>query len=205
MALDSPVLPSGVPRIWLSSRWFELGVVVAMTVAVVAFAALWGRSSQPEGRSAVGQIETVESGSAAVPVAAVATTGGAQAAQVESTGTGSGTVSDTESAALSDAGASPQRVVPEQTGVVPGRPDPVAPALPSSFERYQVQRGESLFSIATARGLSVVELVSWNWQLDADSVLIRGEWLWIPQWGVSSVADEGVGAAEDGKSGRGGG
>ncbi|MCY3569663.1 MAG: LysM peptidoglycan-binding domain-containing protein [Chloroflexi bacterium] len=205
MALDNPVLPNGVPRIWLSSRWFELSVVVAMTVAVVAFAALWGRSSESESPRAVGQVEAVESGSAAVPVAAGVTTGGEQAAQVESAGTRLGAGSDTESAALSNAGASPQRVVPEQTGVVPGRPDPVTPALPSSFERYQVQRGESLFSIATARGLSVAELVSWNWQLDADSVLIRGEWLWIPQWGVSSVAGEGVGVTEDGKSGRGGG
>ena len=205
MALDNPVLPNGVPRIWLSSRWFELSVVVAMAVAVVGFAALWGRSSESESPRAVVQVEAVESGTTAVPVAAGTATGGEQATPLESAATRLVPVSATESVALSDAGASAQSVIPNQTGVVPGRPDPLAPALPSSFERYQVQRGESLFSIAAARGLSVAELVSWNWQLDADSVLIRGEWLWIPQWDVSSVADEGVGAAEDGKSGRGGG
>lgn len=205
MALDNPVLPNGVPKIWLSSRWFELSVVVALTVAVVALAALWGQSSDSESPRAVGQIEAIPSGSATVPGAVDATAGGKQATQIESTEGRSGVVSATESAALSDVGGSPRRAVPDQTGVVPGRPDPLAPALPSSFERYQVQRGESLFLIATSHGLSVAELVSWNWQLDADSVLIRGEWIWIPQWGRSSVADEGVGTAEDGKSGRGGG
>ncbi|MCY3557451.1 MAG: LysM domain-containing protein [Chloroflexi bacterium] len=205
MALDNPVLPNGVPKIWLSSRWFELSVVVLLTVAVVAFAALWGRTSESESPSAVGQAEAVESGRTAVPAAAAVTPGAEQTAEVESAGTRSEAVSVAESTALLDAGASAQLAIPDQTGVVPGRPDPAAPALPGSFERYQVQRGESLFSIATTRGLSVAELVSWNWQLDVDSVLIRGEWLWIPLWGPTSVADEGVGSAEDGKSGRGGG
>ena len=202
MALDNPVLPTGVPKIWLSSRWFELSLVVAMTVAVVAFAALWGNTSESESPLAAGQAgQTVEPVVAAAPVTTAAVSGSQETAQVEAAG--SQLVAD--SAASTELGASPQTDIPEQSGVVPGRPDPVALTLPRSFERYQVQRGESLFSIAAARGLSVAELVSWNWQLDADTVLIRGEWLWIPQWGLSNVAEQGTGATDSGKSGRGGG
>ena len=78
-------------------------------------------------------------------------------------------------------------------------------SLPSSFERYQVQRGETLESIADAVGLTLLDLLLWNRHLDEDSVLIPGEWLSIPQWDVSAVADEPRPAADDGKSGRGGG
>ncbi len=202
MALDNPVLPTGVPKIWLSSRWFELSLVVAMTVAVVAVAALWGNASESERPLAAGQAgQTVEPAVVAAPVAPAVVSGSQETAQVKTAG--SQVVAD--SAALTESGASPQIEIPEQTGVVPGRPDPVALTLPRSFERYQVQRGESLFSIAAARGISVAELVSWNWQLDADSVLIRGEWLWIPQWDRSSVAEQGTGATDRGNSGRGGG
>ena len=79
-------------------------------------------------------------------------------------------------------------------------------AIPSRLDRYQVQRGETLVSIATAEDTTVDDLVAWNEHVEADSVLIHGEWLVIPRWESPSVADDGVGAGTvEGARGRGGG
>ncbi len=203
MALDNPVLPEGLPQFRRSSRLFELCVVVAMTVAVVAVAAVWGQASDSD--------QTVSQGSAGPAVfpesAGVELSSDAPVIASATVRQQAAPLANMEPAptVATETGINPEIAIPAQTGIVPGQPDPPAPSIPASFERYQVQRGESLFSIAGAHGVSVEELLSWNWQLDADSVLIRGEWLWIPQWSLSSVADESAGAAEDGKSGRGGG
>ena len=192
MALDNPVFSFDSRRFWRGSRVVELAVVVGLAVAVVAVAAQWGGSatepdeqvaSAVEATSPVPNAETVE---VSVPV---------------------GTVAESQtSSATAVVEPSPRPVGAEtQTGIVPGRPDPLDPATPDSFERYQVQRGESLSGIASARGIAVAELVRWNRHLREDSVLIRGEWLWIPAWDVPIVADESGTSDEDGKSGRGGG
>lgn len=198
MAVDHPVinLPSGRwPR---NSRAFELGVVVALTVAVVVVAALWGTSKEA--------VESTGRGSGAAAVAPAATPeaksdvaepSATQAVEADRPALAVATTPESSDAAAP--------ALPSQTGIVPGRPDPSGPALPDSFEWYQVQRGESLFAIAGARGVTVSDLLLWNWHLDEDSTLIRGEWIWIPQWDESAVADESGASAEEGKSGRGGG
>ena len=201
MALDNPVSPIGSRGLGRGSRVLELAVVIGLTVAVVVVAAQWdGPSTAPDGQ-AVGAVEP----------AATLPTGASTEAEAKPT---------TQAAAASNAGPiavealavaatvearPPAPVDLVQTGVVPGRPDPLDPVIPNSFERYQVQRGESLFSIASARGVSVADLARWNWHLREDSVLIRGEWIWIPGWDVSIVADESRPPMDEGKSGRGGG
>ncbi len=200
MALDNPVLPDTTTGFWRGSRLVELAMVVALTVSVVVVAAIWGPGSGDDeagSRASVAPIEPVSS----LAVSEVSIT------QAEAQGSAEPTESASVAAAeTSVPGTSSSRPEPPvQSGILPGRPDPSEPALPASFERYQVQRGESLFSIASARGVSVAELLHWNWQLDDDSVLIRGEWLWIPEWDLSAVAEESVGPSEEGKSGRGGG
>ena len=202
MALDNPVarIPAGG---WLrASHSIELGAVVALTVAVVVLAAVWGTSSTQDGRSAVGTSDAPQQAPVTMPASTEAATG------AERVATATAAEAEVEAASVGTAAIANDPTpltVPAQTGIVPGRPDPSGPALPHSFERYQVQRGESLFTIASARGVSVSDLVAWNWHLDEDSALIRGEWIWIPQWNESTVADDPDPLIDDGRSGRGGG
>ncbi len=203
MALDNPVLADTTPRLGRSSRIFELAVVVGLTVAVVLVAALWGTAPDQEGRTSVGSNgSSLDAASVAASTTAVIDV--PVASSVERTAT-------LERAGVNAAAAgrvqasTDEFLIPSQSGVVPGQPDPSTPLLPTSFQRYQVQRGETLVSIASARGVSVSELLRWNWQLEEDSVLIRGEWLWIPEWNQTAVAEETLGSTDEGKSGRGGG
>ncbi len=200
MALDNPVLPFGSRPLWRVSRVIELAVVVGLTVAVVAVAATWGGSSTAPDADAVGLVEpapavVVEEPSATAP----------QPVEQNAPASAESVAVEPVTIATTLGSSRPEPAVPAQTGIVPGRPDPLDPATPASFERYQVQRGESLFSIAAARGISVADLVRWNWHLGADSVLIRGEWIWIPEWDAPIVADESGSLIDEGKSGRGGG
>ena len=193
MALDNPVarIPAGG---WLRvPHRVELGVVVALTVAVVVVAAVWGTSSTQDGASTVGALDALEQAPAVALATAEAST--VVEAEVEAASVGSVSV------------ASDPASVATETEVVPGWPSLSGPAIPRSLERYQVQRGESLVTIASARGVSIADLVAWNRHLDEDSTLIRGEWIWIPQWSgsVSAVVDDPNLRIEEGKSGRGGG
>ena len=193
MALDNPVarIPAGG---WLRvPHRVELGVVVALTVAVVVVAAVWGTSSTQDGAPTVAPLDASEQAPAVAPVAAEAST--VVEAEVEAASVGSVSF------------ASDPISTPTETEVVPGWPSLSGPAIPRSLERYQVQRGESLVTIASARGVSIADLVAWNRHLDEDSTLIRGEWIWIPQWSgsVSAVVDDPNLWIEEGKSGRGGG
>ena len=201
MALDNPVFEFGPRRLWPGSRVIELAVVVGLTLAVVGVAATWGDSSSISQGDSVTSIESesvIADESSSETVGALSTKLTAQ--------TGAELIDTQPVSVVSTVGATGQEpTVPVQTGIVPGRPDPLDPAVPYSFERYQVQRGESLFSIASARGVSVPDLVRWNWHLREDSVLIRGEWIWIPEWHVPIVADESGSTTEEGKRGRGGG
>ncbi len=202
MALDNPVarIPGGG---WLrSAHRIELGTVVALSVAVVVVAAIWGTTSTQDGARSVGALDEPVQSPVVIPTMTESSGASESAvtvdvveAEVQAASVGSVAVS-------SDPAPS---AIPTQTGIVPGRPDPSGPSLPHSFERYQVQRGESLFVIATARGVSVSDLVAWNWHLDEDSTLIRGEWIWIPQWQMSTVSDEPGLVIDEGKGGRGGG
>ncbi len=207
MALDNPVINLSAHGVLRNSRIVELGLVVVLTVAVVVVAALWGTSSNSSEAVSVGALDSP----GAAPIAEVSTevqqSGSSPAAAHVETGSVDGESGTPQIAAVSTAAEhdSGSLTAPAQTGIVPGRPDPIEPALPQSFERYQVQRGESLFAIAATRGVAVSELVQWNWHLHENSTLIRGEWIWIPQWNAHSVADESAELSDDGKSGRGGG
>ncbi len=101
-------------------------------------------------------------------------------------------------------------VAPSQTGIMSSQLDRNEPARPPALQRYQVQRGDSLLHIAANHGVSVADLIAWNRYLEADTVLISGEWIWIPlrNTAVESAvvaADESPLTADNGKSGRGGG
>ena len=204
MALGNPVvrIPGGgrLP----GSRVLELGVVIALAVAVVGVAALWGSSSDRDAIVAVGSRGVASETSIAAPGGTAPTSSAAERAAAVGD---IGEIEAAEPAAVSVAGArgSGGAAEPTQSWIVPGRSEWGGPRLPDSIERYQVQRGESLFTIASARGLSVADLAAWNWQLDEDSVLIRGEWIWIPQWNATTVAGESAPSSEEEKSGRGGG
>ena len=201
MALDNPVLPFGSRPLWRASRVIELAVVVGLTVAVVAVAATWGGSSTSPDADAVSLVEPAP----AVVVEEPPATAAPQPVEQTAPASAESVAVEPATIATTLGSSRPAPAVPKQTGIVPGRPDPLDPATPASFERYQVQRGESLFSIAAARGISVADLVRWNWRLGADSVLIRGEWIWIPEWEAPIVADESGPLIDEGKSGRGGG
>ena len=71
---------------------------------------------------------------------------------------------------------------PTQSGIVPGRPDPPAPLRPAAFERYLVQRGETLFLIAALRGVDLQHLLLFNPELGDGSILPAGAEIWIPIW-----------------------
>lgn len=206
MALDNPVLPDTTSGLWLGSRAVELAVVVALTISVMVVAAIWGPGSgedEADSRASALPIEPVSSPTVSAASTAVdAPQRGAEPTD-RTVPAESSSVAAVEAPTLAE--STSRLEPPVQSGILPGQPEPLAPTLPASFERYQVQRGESLFSIASARGLSVAELLHWNWQLADDSVLIRGEWLWIPQWDMTAVAEESAGSSEEGKLGRGGG
>ncbi len=204
-----------------SSRVLELGIVVALTVAVVVVAALWGTASTPPKLASVADVNSAaetRSGAPAVVGSDVVTSDssvGLESATVVVQGSAEDSAENRASSAFSAAVEGPAggSEIAAQSGIVPGRPDPIEPDLPRSFERYQVQRGESLFVIAAARGVTMADLLQWNWHLQEDSTLIRGEWIWIPEWDaqvvadepLSVAADEPLGLVDDGTRGRGGG
>ena len=182
MALDNLVLPEAPTRHWRAPRVVELSVVVALTVAVVVIGALWGSES---------------GGTMDAPLASSASGVPSNATDINPN------IDDAaELAALTVVQSAP---LPSQSGSGSAWSEPLLVALPAAFERYQVQRGETLFDVASAAGISVLELLHWNRQLNEDSVLIRGEWLWIPVWDGVSVADQAAKTSSAGKSGRGGG
>ncbi len=78
---------------------------------------------------------------------------------------------------------------PAQSGIIPGRPDPPAPPSPSAFERYIVQRGETLFLIAALRGVALDDLLLFNPELGDGSVLHAGAAIWIPIWEATDNDD----------------
>lgn len=194
MALGSPVVKLPGRGTLRGSDRVDLWVIVGLAIVVVIVAAAWGRSSPSDERAVFDSAPaSVESPVATEPVAT--TSGTVVAAGPEVVGVASAQTAEV------GIGVS----APSQSEILAGLPDPTGPILPEALERYQVQRGETLLTIAEARGMSVSELLLWNRHLDEESELIRGEWLWIPQWSRSAIADESGSAAGDGKSGRGGG
>jgi len=209
MAVGNPVVNFSTNGVMRNSRVFELGIVVALTVAVVVVAALWGTSSTSPDPASVAEVDSAAETTSGAPslVGSDVMTSDSSVGLDDATVAVQGSAEGRASSAVSAVSEGPAggSEIPAQSGIVPGRPDPIEPDLPRSFERYQVQRGESLFVIAAARGVTMADLLQWNWHLQEDSTLIRGEWIWIPQWDAQVVSDETVGPLDDGKSGRGGG
>lgn len=202
MALDHPALNLPIGGTLHRSRLLEVGVVVVLTVAVVVVAALWGSSSdsaEPVSLSSVepvSQVPAPASADGALPSQSVDPAATVASERVNSAVAAELAVASAESARTTSAA---------ESAATEEIPSFAVRQLPSSFERYQVQRGETLDSIAEAQGLTVSELVLWNSHLDEDAVLIPGEWLSIPQWDGPAVADELGLVEEGGKSGHGGG
>lgn len=198
MALDHPALNLPVGGTVRSSRVLELAVVIVLTVAVVVVAALWGSRSDTAEPVSLGSVEPVSQAPAAgaLPSQDVEPATTVASERVNSAVAAEPAVATAESARTTSAA---------ESAAIAEIPSFAGRQLPSSFERYQVQRGETLDSIAEAQGLTVSELVLWNSHLDKDAVLIPGEWLSIPQWDGPAVADEMGLVEEGGKSGRGGG
>jgi LysM repeat protein len=200
MALDHPAVKLSSGR-WLhGSRALELGLVVALTVAVVAVAALWGSSSEESVPDAVVSLDAPRTDFAPQPASQTPVTVNDNPAEAEPV-QASRLARESMSLELE---RDPTRLA-TPTGVLREIPNFGNATLPDSFERHQVLRGETLLSIADERALTVSELLLWNRHLDEESILIPGEWISIPQWLGSAVADEPNPDAEGGKSGRGGG
>ena len=202
MALDHPALNLPIGGTLHRSRLLEVGVVVVLTVAVVVVAALWGSRSEPLEPVSLGAVDPLSQAPAQSPAVAAQTSSDVEASGDGSTEQLNSAVAAEPAGALSEHDRTTSATEALTAGEIPefaGRP------LPISFERYQVQRGETLDSIAEALGLTVADLVLWNSHLEEDTVLIPGEWLSIPQWDGSAVAEELGLAEDDGKSGRGGG
>lgn len=201
MALDHPVVRLSGGR-WLDrSRLAEVGVVVALAVAVVVVAAIWGSSSESVEQVSVTALDAGSGLAASQPAEST------MSSNVDVEPAASADVTSPRSSGVS-AGASVERdpmKLAIQVGVVREIPEFGGGLLPRSFEQYQVQRGETLDSIAAAQGLTMSDLLLWNLHLDEGSVLIPGEWISIPQWSGTTVAEEPNGALEEEKSGRGGG
>ena len=202
MALDHPAVRLSSGR-WLPhARVVELGVLVALAVAVVVVAAVW-ESSSDAGESVAMNSPESQAGSVVSPQLNTRAIPNADEMEAVAVGeTKRSTLSSVSEGALTEHGAT---ALATQIGIVREAPDFGGRTLPGSFERYQVQRGETLEMIARARHLTVTDLLTWNLHLDEDSVLIPGEWVSIPQWNAAAVADELSQSSEAEKSGRGGG
>ncbi len=161
-------------------NWFwRIGLVGGLTLIVVLVWALQESSPQT---ALVGQAE----------VQSVVAASGAAAAQAV------GQPAALEQRAAARAAAAPSALAaeqagpvewPRQSGIIPGRPDPPAPPSPSAFERYIVQRGETLFLIAALRGVALDDLLLFNPELGDGSVLHAGAAIWIPIWEATDNDD----------------
>ena len=87
-----------------------------------------------------------------------------------------------ERSAPADTAEPTARALPTQSGIIPGRPDPLAPLRPPAFERYVVQRGETLVLIGALRGVRLADLLLFNPGLGDGSVVPAGASIWIPIW-----------------------
>ena len=159
---------------------WRIGLVGGLTLIVVLVWAL--QESSPE-TGLVGQATEVQSVVAASGAAAERAAG--QSAALEQSAAARAAAAPS---ALAAEQAGPVEW-PRQSGIIPGRPDPPAPPSPSAFERYIVQRGETLFLIAALRGVALDDLLLFNPELGDGSVLHAGAAIWIPIWEATDNDD----------------
>ena len=163
----------------LRGLW-RLGLVGGVTAAVVMAWALLGPADAPPVVSIVSEAPVLQR----APVAVV------EAEPVDQPANETAVVAEpiaTAVPATSESDARPAAVAapavwPPQSGIIPGRPDPVPPRRPARFERYVVQPGESLALIANVRGVTLADLRLFNSALGDGSVLAAGASIWIPIW-----------------------
>lgn len=158
---DSAAPTGGGELNWL----WRVALVGGLTLVVVLVWALRESGADPA--------PTLES----APVEAVGPAAAAPAPQAAAESAPS-----TVAPALSSSAAPTALDPPGQSGIIPGRPDPPAPLRPAAFERYLVQRGETLFLIGALRGVAVEDLLLFNPELGDGSMLAAGAMIWIPIW-----------------------
>lgn len=158
---DSAAPAGGAELNWL----WRVALVGGLTLVVVLVWALRESGAAPAPAPESAPIEVV-----APAVAAPAPQAAAESAP------------STVAPALSRSAAPASLEPPGQSGIIPGRPDPPAPLRPAAFERYLVQRGETLFLIGALRGVAVEDLLLFNPELGDGSMLAAGAMIWIPIW-----------------------
>ena len=178
---DSP--SSWAAGLGLRGLW-RVGLVGGVTAAVVTAWALLGPADAPPVVSIISDAPVLERAPAAVVEAEpVVQPANETAVVVEPIAEPiAKAVPATTQLDAGPAAAAAPAVWPEQSGIVPGRPDPVAPRRPARFERYVVQPGESLALIADVRGVTLADLRLFNSALGDGSVLAAGASIWIPIW-----------------------
>lgn len=166
---DSAPPTGGTELDWL----WRIGLVGGLTLIVVLVWALSDSSPEagPVGSAAEVQAAVVGSGAAGEQAAG-------RLAAVERSADGRDAAAPS---APAEAQVGPVEW-PRQSGIIPGRPDPPAPLRPAAFERYLVQRGETLFLIGALRGVAVEDLLLFNPELGDGSMLAAGAMIWIPIW-----------------------
>ena len=179
MAARADSSSSWAAGLGLRGLW-RVGLVGAVTAAVVMAWALLGPADAPPVVSIISEAPVLERAPAAVveaePVVQPANETAVVAEPIAKA------VPATTQLDAGPAVAAAPAVWPEQSGIVPGRPDPVAPRRPARFERYVVQPGESLALISDVRGVTLADLRLFNSALGDGSVLAAGASIWIPIW-----------------------
>ncbi len=163
----------------LRGLW-RVGLVGGVTAAVVMAWALLGPADAPPVVSIMSEAPVLEQTPVAV-VEAEPVDQPANETAVVAESIAQAVPAPTESDARPAAVAAPA-VWPQQSGIIPGRPDPVSPRQPARFERYVVQSGESFALIANVRGVTLADLRLFNSALGDGSVLAAGASIWIPIW-----------------------
>lgn len=159
---DSAPPPAGADLNWL----WRIALVGGLTIVVVLVWAL--REPQPVLQPQPPAIQ---------PTTVQPTSPPAAATQTE---TSPATAAPAQPARIAE--PAPAIAPPAPSGIIPGRPDPPAPPQPHAFERYLVQRGETLFLIAALRGVPLNDLLLFNPELGDGSILQAGAQIWIPIW-----------------------
>ena len=173
----------------------ELAAVVIVSIAVVLVAVLHAPSSSSVPTADPLAASTAMT-SASEPLAVAQSQQSEQDSSIESPASAADQPESAEQPHM------PEMITTVDRPAATGQGDIV---IPGRLDRYQVQRGETLQSISADHSVSVDDIVVWNDHLDIDTVLIRGEWLWIPRAEPSLVADEDIDAEVEESHGRGGG
>jgi LysM repeat protein len=82
--------------------------------------------------------------------------------------------------------ASPTSVPTEETTVEPIRPTQCVPAPPSNWGRYIIQTGDTLSALASARGVSITQVMVVNC-LANSGLIVAGQFIYLPVLNLSTA------------------